>query len=290
MVKPNFFIIGLPRCGTTSLSYYLRCHPEVFLPAPLYKEPHFFSSDVYQQQTKSEAEYLELFQEASHVKLIGEASVFYIFSDLARKDILAFNPNAKIIIMIRHPIDFMISLHRMLVETGKEPIQEFSKALDVESERAVGNLLPPKTNYSLPFLYKTVGAYSRYVEKYIDTFGKQQVKIVFLEDFSKDTPTIYREILQFLEIDTSHSPKFTNYNSSNTLWAKKFVSNNRGLRRIVPMIPSSFRHQIAGLLGKAKTSNNEIDLSLRRRLNQEFEQEIDRIAAISQRSLQHWKT
>ncbi|QYO62225.1 sulfotransferase family protein [Leptolyngbya sp. 7M] len=120
MPKPNFFIIGLPRCGTTSLSYYLRSHPDVFFPEPLFKEPHFFSPDVYPQQIKTEAEYLKIFERANNAKRIGEASVFYIFSDFARENIQRFNPEAKIIIIIRQPVEFMISLHQKRNSTNCE--------------------------------------------------------------------------------------------------------------------------------------------------------------------------
>src|SRR5687767_1010670 len=105
MHKPNFFIVGAPKCGTTSLYEYIRVHPEVFMPDR--KEPAFFCSDFYKPRRMKEEEYLSLFREAGSAKWIGEASTWYLYSDKAREGIKAFCPDARIIIMLRNPVDMM---------------------------------------------------------------------------------------------------------------------------------------------------------------------------------------
>jgi hypothetical protein len=83
--RPNFFIVGAPKCGTTSLSEYLRSHPNVFMSSP--KEPHFFATDLYPRNPEgidSVAAYLQLFTDArDQHQVVGEASASYMFSDAA---------------------------------------------------------------------------------------------------------------------------------------------------------------------------------------------------------------
>jgi len=101
-MKPNFFIVGAPKCGTTSMTEYLKQHPDIFIPEE--KEPHYFGSDLeYPRITKTEAQYLRLFSEAQDERRLGEASVWYLFSQRAAQEIYEFNPLSRIIIMLRTP-------------------------------------------------------------------------------------------------------------------------------------------------------------------------------------------
>src|SRR5665647_751711 len=106
--RPDFFIVGAPKCGTTAMNNYLAQHPDVFMAQ---KEIHYFGSDLKMRVKVSESEYLNYFQNAEEKKLIGEASVWYLFSEKAAAEIKAFSPQAKIIIMLRDPIDVLHSLH-----------------------------------------------------------------------------------------------------------------------------------------------------------------------------------
>jgi hypothetical protein len=81
MKRPDFFIVGAPRCGTTAMFAYLRAHPQIFMPN--YKEPHFFGSDVSHPRRFSMEEYIALFAEAEETRRAGEASVLYLFSQKA---------------------------------------------------------------------------------------------------------------------------------------------------------------------------------------------------------------
>ena len=114
--KPDFFIVGAPKCGTTALYTYLKQHPEIFMSPQ--KEPQFFANDVLgdRRHTCTWAEYLSCFAAARGAKRIGEASVAYLGSPCAPKQIKMFNPAAKIIIMLRNPVDMMHSLHNQRLD------------------------------------------------------------------------------------------------------------------------------------------------------------------------------
>ena len=89
-VIPNFFLIGAPKCGTTSLSLYLKEHPEVFISEP--KEPHFFSDDINNGGIKDLTGYLDCFKGAQvECGIIGDASTLYLYSKNAIQNILKFN-------------------------------------------------------------------------------------------------------------------------------------------------------------------------------------------------------
>src|SRR6185312_16840962 len=100
---PNFFIIGAPKCGTTALSEYLRRHPNIGFSEQ--KEPHYFNDDFSSRHIYSLDEYMKCFASNSADKVaIGEASVFYLSSRSAVRNILQHMPDAKFIVMLRDPV------------------------------------------------------------------------------------------------------------------------------------------------------------------------------------------
>ena len=134
MRRPDFFIVGAPKCGTTAMIDYLKQHPEVFVPDR--KELDFFGRDlVFKGHRLTEEEYLGFFSRATAEKRAGEGSVWYLHSKTAALEIKDFSPNARIIIMLRNPLDMMYSFHSQRLYNGNEDIENFSAALDAEAER-----------------------------------------------------------------------------------------------------------------------------------------------------------
>src|SRR5258706_10449866 len=106
--NPDFFIVGAPKCGTTAMNDYLGQHPDIYM-AP--KELHYFGADLKIKDKISESAYLQYFKNAGNKKILGEASVWYLFSGTAAKEIKNFSPDAKILIMLRNPVEVVYSLH-----------------------------------------------------------------------------------------------------------------------------------------------------------------------------------
>ena len=135
MTRPNFFIPGAPKSGTTSMYHYLRQHPQIYMSRV--KEPQFFSTDLEMAEGRRICDldaYLSLFQNAQDAKRIGEASVWNLFSRDAAQNIKAFDPEAKIIVMLRHPADLIYSLHGQFIYSMNEDILEWSEQ-DIYGER-----------------------------------------------------------------------------------------------------------------------------------------------------------
>src|SRR5688572_26342484 len=135
---PNFFIVGAPRCGTTALYQYLRQHDRIFMPTV--KECHFMADDFADFRRAHDLdEYLGLFEGATprHVA-VGEASVFYLMSDIAIPNIEAFNPNARHVVMLRNPVELVQSLHEQLLGTLHEDEPDFETAWRLQETRRAG--------------------------------------------------------------------------------------------------------------------------------------------------------
>jgi len=198
MNRPNFFIVGAPKCGTTAMNDYLQQHPDIFM-AP--KELHFFGADIKPKVRPIEREYIEYFQNAGNKKILGEASVWYLFSEMAASEIKKFSPDAYILIMLRNPVDAMRSLHSQRLYDGNENVSDFEKAVGFDEQRKKGILIQDYLDYyELPG-YKENYMYSNQVKRYLDTFGNQKVHIILYEDFSANTKKTVEETLLFLQVE-----------------------------------------------------------------------------------------
>ena len=133
-IKPNLFVVGAARSGTTSLWQCLKRHPMIFMPEDeICKEPAYFS---IKGRDLGYERYIDVFQSAKkNHKYIGEASTAYLTDPTSSKQIYEFNPNAKIIILLRNPIDRAYSLYNWMVQEGYEYSESFKKGLKLENER-----------------------------------------------------------------------------------------------------------------------------------------------------------
>lgn len=184
---PNFFIVGAPKAGTTSLYYYLKDIPGVFL-SPV-KEPHFFSDTKHNQyKMRDKRKYLDLFKNSSGEIAIGEASTSYLFFHDSPKRIQEKVPNPKIIISLRDPVEQFVSGYTMNFRKGfiKKDIHNFINGAPILN--FVGNV-------TKSFKFSTS------VNRYIDTFGKESVKVIIFEEFIQNPQETVQDILKFLGVD-----------------------------------------------------------------------------------------
>jgi Sulfotransferase domain len=143
--KPDFFIVGAARCGTTALFDYLAAHPAVFLPVPERKEPNYFCTDLSTYGgVATLTEYEALFSPAPPHALTGEASVLYLYSKVAIGRIMAHNVDAKIIVMLRNPIEAARSMHAFWWSNKLEDVGDFEQAWRLQGPRLERRRLPPR--------------------------------------------------------------------------------------------------------------------------------------------------
>jgi len=221
--KPNLFIVGAPKCGTTFLYQYLKKHPDIYFPN--FKEPHFFGSDLKRKNDAYDLtlkDYENLFN--TNKKIIGEASTFYLFSKKAAKEIHNYNPNAKIIIMLRDLVDLVHSLHSQFVFSGDEIVEDFSKALELEESRLNGNNIPNQTTVVNKLYYITnILSIPNNIKSYISFFGIENIKFIQLKDIKENPSIIYKDTLDFLNIDSSFKIDDFKIVNKNKIYKNKFV-------------------------------------------------------------------
>src|SRR5215470_2841180 len=137
MPQPDFCIAGAAKCGTTALFEYLAGHPQVFMPRM--KEPKFFCADLKTTGgVYTLADYRALFAAAPAHCLTGEASTLYLYSTVAIERLMAHNPDAKIIVMLRYPVDAAHSLHAAAWSHWHENMESFEEAWRLQRARLAG--------------------------------------------------------------------------------------------------------------------------------------------------------
>lgn len=215
MGKADFFIIGCPKCGTTALAQYLGQHPHICVTTP--KEPHYFAVDLPGYQGgMSRSAYDALFKrDGKQCERFGEASVYYLFSHEAVKNIYKYNSDARLIVMLRNPVQLVHSLHAQLLYSRNEDIDSFEEAWHTQEARAQGRRIPKYCTDASVLQYGQVALLGAQIERlYKSPFPKEQIKVLLFDDFIKDTQSVYEEILSFLDVTTDGRTLFPVINAN----------------------------------------------------------------------------
>lgn len=195
MRLPDFLIIGGMRCGTTSLHSLLREHPKLCFPPK--KEIHFFDKRNSELGT-SVQRYAALFAACPGDCLCGEATPDYLTTEGCDRFIHDVAPRAKLIILLRNPIDRAWS-HYLFSEFKQVETLDFRAALDQETER-----LQIKSNHSdIFFSYLQRGRYLEHITRFEALFGHEQLKVLFFEELIMNTRLVLDDLLQFLGLSDS---------------------------------------------------------------------------------------
>ncbi|MEZ5014536.1 MAG: sulfotransferase [Chitinophagales bacterium] len=219
---PTFLIVGAVKAGTTSLHMYLQQHPEVYM-SPV-KETNFFSdADMdfahfnldYRQDVSINIEkyidgpmdkkvhiahvrtwdlYKKLFRFAADEKALGEVSNSYLYLPSTAKVIHERLPNARIVMILRNPVERLFSQFLMNVRLGKIAERDLLKELKADAAKAY-------KGWGVSHLYVEVGMYYAQVKRYLDLFPKEQVHIILFDDFKQDPKKAMRDLFGFIGAD-----------------------------------------------------------------------------------------
>ncbi len=300
-VKPDFFLVGAPKCGTTALFQYLCLHPDVYSPAT--KEPNYFCTDFPGLRgPDTEEKYRSLYREAAgENKYVGDASVVYMYSEVALQAIRAFNPAAKIIIMLRNPVDMVYSLHSQYLYTLNEDVEDFETAWNLQQERLAGRALPATCLEPHILQYESMGRMSVGVERALQAFPASQVKILLIDDIKSAPQEAFNDVLNFLGLAPFVLDEFPVVNANKTnkskwvalltqrgapAWLKKPV---RSLKTALGLGHVSLSGKLDAL-NKTHQQRSPMSTSMRETLTRLFADEIDRLEALSGRDLSHWRS
>jgi len=298
-VKPNFFIVGAPKCGTTALYEYLRQHPNIFMSRV--KEPHFFANDLgTYPRIKTLEDYTALFEESTprHLR-VGEASVYYLRSSTAIANIHGYNSEAKIIAMFRNPIEMVHALHSQLLYVAEETVADFETAWRLQERRSRGHDLPPRSRGAFLLQYAQFGHFGSQTKRLLSVFPRDQVKLILYDDFTKSTRQVYDEVIEFLGIPHDNRTEFPRINENKQArmaWLQQFS------RKPPRPLRDAFRRlrQVSGARWLDAMTNAVMDLNtvrtrrpplspeLRAELSDAFRDEVASLSRLLNRDLSHW--
>lgn len=290
MREPDFFIIGAPKCGTTSLAQYLSEHEQIFMSVP--KEPHYFNTDFENRYTKDIETYRSYFTyaNASHVA-IGEASVMYLFSKVAVQNILKQIPEARFIVMVRSPIEIASALHSQALMNMDETIPSFEKAWQMQDERRLTGKVPRQCKEVKMLMYGEIARVGEQVQRLYEQVDQSRIKIIFMDDLKVSPRLVYRETLGFLGVGDDgreHFPVINENRSVRSYFVKNLVDQVDVIKRILRI------NKGLGLKKRIKASNQKItkrdpvEMKFEQELLEFFVDDIKKLEQITERDLSSW--
>lgn len=210
---PRGYIIGAPKCGTTALAQYLAGHPQIAFSKP--KEPHYFSADLPGlQRTRDPERYRAFFAPGPQTRLMAEASVWYLYSQTAAREILQARPDARFIVMLRSPARMLPSLHRQLVNAFDEDVEDFETAWRLSAQRARGERIPRRCRAPATLVYTRTAAFGAMLERLWQTVPRAQTLVLFQEEMQADSGKVYRRALEFLGLPDDGRQAFPRVNAA----------------------------------------------------------------------------
>lgn len=208
---PNFFIVGAPKCGTTSLATWLSKHPNVYM-SPV-KEPWFFSTDIHQTFIGDWKAYQRLFEAVRPEQTaVGEASTSYLFSRLAVPSIESRFPDSRYIVMLRDPVEMAYSLHDQQIRVENETVLDFAEAWHLSPERRAWNRVPPRCKDPILLDYQSFCLLGEQVERLYASTTADRVLVLILDELKQDKGRVIGEIARFLGVPERKEADFPTEN------------------------------------------------------------------------------
>ncbi len=296
--KPNFFIIGAPKCGTTALSEYLRGHPDIFFSRS--KEPNFFNTDFRNRKNAhfTEEDYLNKhFLGSDEYGVIGEGSPWYLYSEVAVPNILKFNPEAKFIILVRDPIKMYYSFYRHRYHRFQEDAETPEEAWRLQVPRKKGERLPKICPAEVETLqYGEVCKLGKQLERVYGYVPKDQVKVLFFDDLKTQPRELYKETLDFLDLPDDGRTEFPKVNARKTPKSETVrnlvVSLNKikkqlGIKKAPHALRKIKKLEMKKNRKESERSNN-LSEDLKKELSEYFSKDVDKLSNLTGRDLSHW--
>lgn len=285
MRRPNFLIIGAQKAGTTSLHYYLSQHPEIFMLSQ--KETHYFTFQHDQSHPLhlSRGEYEKLFDPVKYETAVGETSPSYLYAAHVPIRIYEYNPEIRLIAILRNPVERAYSSYLNSLRLGIEPVQKFENVIELEKGRI-------QDGWDMRFHYLSKGFFYQQLSRYYQLFDPSQIKVILFEDLIVHPQLVTKEIFTFLHIDDMI--EFDNFQKFN----KSGLANNKILGKSFNILRKMFfYYQLKEKIPlktreliKNKIYPRYVRLSntTREKLMQLFAQDIQELETLIGRDLSFW--
>lgn len=298
---PNFFIIGAPKSGTTAMAQYLSTHPSIFFSNP--KELFYWNDDFPRLRDGhgiyNDEQYLSYFSAAdvARHRAIGEGSTTYLQSRSAVSKILEFNPQAKLIAMLRHPVETVQAMHGELYLKSMETEPDFEKAWELQAERAAGKSLPDSFTIN-QLQYRDVAAFGQQLQRLFDVVPSGQRLVLLYDDFKTNPAQAYAQILQFLGLEHDGRTEFPKTNVSREYrmrWLGRLYHTPprvlsrpmRVIQRMYAATSHEFKDRVRTMVTRKK-SRPALRPEFKHHLCEVFRDEVAMTSQLLGRDLTHW--
>jgi hypothetical protein len=303
MTLPTFLVVGAPRCGTTSLHYYLQQHPQICMSS--IKEPNYFLFDedgepfiaepaIIRKSVRTLPEYTQLFRRSPEQQAVGEISPLYLSVRQAPDRILATCGQIPVVALVRSPADRAWShfLHAF-PEHGDDATAAFAEM--VRAEMAGGHA--DDESYRTRTHLVRVGLYAEQVQRHRDAFGDDRVLVLLMDDLDDATDATLARICEHVGVDAGHrfeaSQKF---NLSGTRPTGVKGALRQAVRKVQPTVKAVLPPSVAGRLGRLRVAMDDrtmtgpapLDPALRSEINEWCRADIERLATMIDRDLSGW--
>ena len=265
----NFFVVGAAKSGTTALYNGLLGHPDVYLTTP--KEPHFFAyladpvalGHLYLDEAAARRSYQALFAGVGDEAAVGDASTTNLVVAGAAEVIAREVPDARIVAVLRHPVDRAFSHWWHFRAAGGEDIADFAEALRQEEARAAAGR-------AFTYRYLGWGRYAGQLRPYVERFGRERVLVHLYDDLCADAGAVLRATFRFLSVDDSvEMPPLGRFNEM-----------------VAPAPAHGWRARLAR---RRRPPTPTLDPEQRAELTAGLEEEISALEALIGRDLSAWR-
>lgn len=293
---PNFFIIGAPKCGTTSLAAWLSEHPNIYI-SP-WKEPRYFDRDLKTRARISWDAYSALFENATgeHIA-VGEATVWYLYSAEAVPNIERELGNCRYIVMVRNPVEMAYALHEQLTLNGAEHIRDFKRAWEMSPLRRQGRGFRPLFISEPKLLdYQEVCSLGKQLERLYTVVPRERVLVLVIDDLREDARREYLRVLDFLGVPDDGRTDFALRNPAKRVrstFIQEFITIGMKLEvvlksrlRIAPTVSQIWWRMNAW--NKVPRPRPPMSPEMRQVLVSYFAQDVQKLSVLLNRDLSHW--
>lgn len=292
---PNFLILGAAKAGTTSLHHYLGQHPDVFVSAM--KEPKYFalrdepldfkgpSQFINQSSVNTFEAYCALFQDVQDERAIGETSPLYLYSEKAADGIKETLPHAKLIVILRNPVDRAFSSYTHLLREGFETLT-FEASLEAESDRI-------RDRWAPLWYYTQKGFYGQQLQRYYERFPQPQIKVFLFEELCADPMAVVQDIFRYIGVDPSFQPDLAKKNVSGVpknAALQRMLTRDNPLKSVGKMfLPKQFRKKLSSQIQRQNLAAKPVlKAETRHRLLNSYRDDILLLQGLIDRDLSGW--
>lgn len=276
------------------MSSYLASHPGIFMTESSgIKEPKFFCSDLWyrdERHPKTWCDYIALYRNAPATAVfLGEATPRYLSSSIAVENIQRVSPDARYVVMLRNPVDLVISQHNQRVKRGEEQF-DLETAWRLQPERLTGRRLPPSVADGRILQYAAYARLGAQVERLYDKVDRKRVHITFFDDLRRNPRREYLALLMFLGLPDDGRMEFQKKNPSVIYRSKALERAMRAASRVKRQfgIRATGVHSFVNKFNSA-SGHDEISPQLRNELREYFREDVTLLSKLTGRDLSAWQ-